>query len=117
MEFLPFSIRIAPIRQDDSYEGLRATLDVRMGKARLRVRIDVGIGDAVAPARVARDMGSSVMTRLPAPHRLATASAIELLSGSFEKRAEVSGLGGFETWRLLHGAASQGYAGVRPMTL
>ncbi len=46
---LPSSIRVAPIRPEDPYGGLRTTLQARLGKARLRVQVDVGIGDAVTP--------------------------------------------------------------------
>ena len=53
----------------------------------------------------------AVMTRLPAPHRLAPADACKLLSGSFEPRATVVGLTEKETWRFLHGTARQGVAG------
>ena len=40
LEYLPKSIRLAPIRPDDAYGGVRATLRARMGRARLRVQID-----------------------------------------------------------------------------
>jgi hypothetical protein len=50
LEYLSSSLRTAPIRPDDAYGGLRATLQARLGNARLRVQIDVGIGDAVTPA-------------------------------------------------------------------
>ena len=53
----------------------------------------------------------AVMTRLPAPHRLAPAAAIELLSNSFEERAEIVSLTGPETWRFLHDASARGSAG------
>jgi predicted nucleotidyltransferase component of viral defense system len=49
LEYLPSSIRIAPIRQEDAYGGLRATIQARLGSARLHVQVDVGIGDAVVP--------------------------------------------------------------------
>ena len=49
LEFLPASIRVVPIRPEAAYGGLRATLQARLGKARLRVQLDVGIGDAVTP--------------------------------------------------------------------
>jgi predicted nucleotidyltransferase component of viral defense system len=49
MHFLTNSVRVAPIRVEDNYGGLRATLDGRLGNARLRVQVDVGIGDAVTP--------------------------------------------------------------------
>lgn len=49
IEYLPASLRVAPIRLEDVYGGLRAVLQSRLGKARIRVQIDVGIGDAVTP--------------------------------------------------------------------
>ncbi len=52
VEYLPASIRVAPIRPEDAYGGMRGTLDARLGKARLRVQLDVGIGDAVTPEPV-----------------------------------------------------------------
>jgi hypothetical protein len=52
VEFLPSTIQIEAIRPEDSYGGWRATLEARSGKARLRVQIDVGIGDVVSPEPV-----------------------------------------------------------------
>ena len=52
LEFLPSSIRVSVIRAEDVYGGLRATLEARLGKARLRVQVDVGVGDAVSPEPV-----------------------------------------------------------------
>lgn len=49
VSFAQDSIRVAPIRAEDAYGGLRAMLDGRLGNARLRVQVDVGIGDAVTP--------------------------------------------------------------------
>lgn len=49
LEFLPASIRVVAIRPENAYGGMRATLDARLGKARLRVQLDVGLGDAVTP--------------------------------------------------------------------
>ena len=49
VEFAPASIRVVPIRPENAYGGMRATLHGRLGKARLRVQLDVGIGDAVIP--------------------------------------------------------------------
>lgn len=43
----PESIRVAPIRGQDAYGGHRVFLDAQLGNARLRVQLDVGIGDAV----------------------------------------------------------------------
>ncbi len=43
------SIKVSSIRPDDAYGGQRVTLLARLGPARIRVQIDVGIGDAVVP--------------------------------------------------------------------
>lgn len=49
MTFLSETVRVEPIRFEDSYGGRRVTLAAVMGAARLRVQVDVGIGDAVVP--------------------------------------------------------------------
>jgi hypothetical protein len=49
LEFLSKSIRVAPIRAEDAYGGLRVTIEARLGNARLPVQVDVGVGDAVVP--------------------------------------------------------------------
>lgn len=49
MTFDASSIRVAAIRPEDDYGGQRITLLGRLGPARLRVQVDVGIGDAVSP--------------------------------------------------------------------
>jgi len=43
------SIAVVPIREEDIYGGKRVTLRGHLGPARLRVQIDIGIGDAVYP--------------------------------------------------------------------
>lgn len=43
------SMRIAPIREDNVYGGLRMTLTAFVGNARLPVQVDIGFGDAVTP--------------------------------------------------------------------
>jgi hypothetical protein len=47
--FDPSSIVVAPIRVEDAYGGKRVTIAGHLGPARLRVQIDIGIGDAVFP--------------------------------------------------------------------
>ena len=47
--FLAETVRVEPIRAEDAYGGQRVTLDATMGAAKLRVQVDVGIGDAVVP--------------------------------------------------------------------
>ena len=48
--FLPDSVHVEPIRVEDAYGGRRVTIKARVGKARLTVQVDIGIGDAVTPA-------------------------------------------------------------------
>lgn len=50
MTYLVGTLRFEPIRIDDDYGGHRVTLMAQMGAARLRVQVDIGIGDAVVPA-------------------------------------------------------------------
>jgi hypothetical protein len=56
LEYLSSSIRVAPIRAEDVYGGLRVTIEGRLGNARLPVQVDVGVGDAV----VRNPTGSSI---------------------------------------------------------
>ena len=48
--FIGDSVRVEPIRAEDDYGGWRATMQARVGAARLTVQVDIGIGDAVTPA-------------------------------------------------------------------
>jgi len=49
LQFDPMSLRVRPIRVEDAYGGQRVELTGLLGKARLRVQVDVGIGDAIVP--------------------------------------------------------------------
>jgi hypothetical protein len=44
------SMRIAPIREDNIYGGMRLSLLAFVGSARLPVQVDIGFGDAITPA-------------------------------------------------------------------
>ena len=43
------SIHVVPIREEEAYGGMRVTLFAHLGSARLRVRVDIGLGDAAEP--------------------------------------------------------------------
>lgn len=43
------TIRVAPIREDAVYEGVRVRIAATLGKARIPVQVDVGFGDATVP--------------------------------------------------------------------
>ena len=49
LRFDASSVRVAEIRPQDEYGGRRVTLLSWLGPARLRLQVDVGIGDAVEP--------------------------------------------------------------------
>lgn len=43
------SVSAVPIRDQEAYDGMRVTLNASIGSANLRLRVDVGFGDAVVP--------------------------------------------------------------------
>lgn len=50
MEYVPDSVTVTPIREDNPYGGWRVTLEARLGTARLHLQVDIGIGDAITPS-------------------------------------------------------------------
>jgi predicted nucleic acid-binding protein len=70
-------------------------------------------GDKVAVAGAALVESYAVLTRLPAPHRLAPSDAWALLDANFISAAEVVALEGEEYVALVREAVSQGIAGGR----
>ena len=60
------SVTVESIREDDRYGGIRVHLDAYLGKARDRIQIDVGFGDAVTPGPVALTY-PTFLPALPAP--------------------------------------------------
>lgn len=44
------NMRIAPIREDNVYGGMRLNIPAYIGSARLPVQVDIGFGDAITPA-------------------------------------------------------------------
>lgn len=49
MTYLPDTLAVEDIRENDTYGGRRLTLRSQLGNAELRIQVDVGIGDAVTP--------------------------------------------------------------------
>lgn len=50
--FLPDTVAGIAIREEATYDGIRITLEGRLGVAKLPLQVDVGFGDAVTPAPV-----------------------------------------------------------------
>jgi len=47
--FLSTSIRVAPIREETEYGGMRVTMEARLGQARIPLQVDIGFGDVITP--------------------------------------------------------------------
>ena len=60
------TLAVAPIHDDDGTGGQRAVLIAYLGKARMRVQIDCGFGDAVSPAPEESEY-PTLLDTLPAP--------------------------------------------------
>lgn len=50
LEFLADTVQSMRIREDQEYEGIRITLEARLGAARVPLQIDVGFGDVITPS-------------------------------------------------------------------
>ena len=51
------TLAVEAIREQQEYGGLRVTLDVFLGKARIPLQVDVGFGDAVTPKATEIEFG------------------------------------------------------------
>ena len=63
--FDPQSIEVSDIRPQDEYRGRRVRVTAHLGTARLRLQVDIGIGDALTPA--AQEVTYPVLLDMPAP--------------------------------------------------
>ena len=66
LNFLPESVHVEEIRENAAYEGIRVTLEARLGKAHIPLQIDIGFGDVVTPK--AKDAVFPPLLDFPAPH-------------------------------------------------
>lgn len=63
------SVDVQEIREQAEYGGVRVHVAAYLGKARVRLQIDIGFGDAVSPPPLEADL--PVLLDFPAPHLLA----------------------------------------------
>ncbi len=61
------TLDVSPIREEDEYAGQRAVLRAYLGKAKIRVQVDFGFGDAVVPGPEDAEY-PTLLDGLPAPH-------------------------------------------------
>lgn len=47
--FLPDTVAAETIRENDIYQGVRVSMEARLGKARIPLQVDIGFGDVVTP--------------------------------------------------------------------
>ena len=50
LTFLPDTIRVERIRDEEAYEGVRVRVEARLGDVRIPLQIDIGLGDTIVPA-------------------------------------------------------------------
>lgn len=81
VEFDARDLSLEPIREDQEYAGLRARFTATLGNARMRLQVDVGVGDAVWP--VPRKQTYPPMLEFPAP-RVLTYSRAAVVAEKFE---------------------------------
>ena len=65
LEFDADSVEITEIRENQEYPGQRVKVNAKLGKARIRIQIDVGFGDVVTPK--AKSMKYPVLLDYPIP--------------------------------------------------
>ena len=61
------SVDITPIRSEEAYDGQRVRLTAPLGRARIRLQIDIGFGDAVTPEPEEQDF-PTLLPASPAPN-------------------------------------------------
>lgn len=60
------SVQGAQIREEEEYSGVRVLLDAYIGRAKARIQIDIGFGDAITPEP--QEVTLPVILDLPPPH-------------------------------------------------
>jgi hypothetical protein len=79
LTFLPDTIRVERIRE--AYEGVRVRLEARLGKVRVALQVDVGLGDTIVPA--SEELEYPTLLKFPAP-KLHAYSKESVVAGKFE---------------------------------
>lgn len=65
LTFLPDTVAVHAIREEQEYGGQRITLLAKLGNSRINLQVDVGFGDAVTPA--AQQVELPTLLSMPAP--------------------------------------------------
>src|SRR5947199_522082 len=65
IHFDPATVKVARIKEDAEYEGVRARSQATLSRARIEMQIDIGFGDIVVPKP--RSLEYPVILNFPAP--------------------------------------------------
>jgi predicted nucleotidyltransferase component of viral defense system len=65
LTFLPDTIRVERIRDEEAYEGVRVRVEARLGHVRIPLQIDIGLGDTIVPA--SEELVYPTLLEFPAP--------------------------------------------------
>jgi len=68
LTYLPDTVKVHEIREEQQYGGLRVTLTAMLGAAKIHLQVDCGFGDAITPDPVVIDFPT--LLDLPAPQLL-----------------------------------------------
>jgi hypothetical protein len=80
LTFLPDSVHVDAIREDQEYGGMRVRLMAMLGNVRIPLLVDVGAGDAVVPAPKVLDY--------PGPPRSSARTTRHVPTGDLNRRED-----------------------------
>ena len=63
--FDPKSLRVARIKEEQEYEGLRVNLVARLERAKIHLQVDIGFGDVIVPPP--KEIQYPVLLKFPSP--------------------------------------------------
>jgi hypothetical protein len=81
LDFLPATVTAQAIRENAAYQGVRVTLEARLGKIEIPLQVDIGFGDAITPKPQVGDF--PVLLDFPPP-RLALYARETAIAEKFE---------------------------------
>ena len=65
LAFLALSVKAEKIREEDTYGGMRVTLEARLGRAKIPLQVDIGFGDAITPKAVVAEFPALLAMSAP----------------------------------------------------
>ena len=102
LAFLALSVKAEKIREEDTYGGMRVTLEARLGRAKIPLQVDIGFGDAITPKAVVAEFPALLAMSAP---RLAMYPRETVVAEKFETMVKLGLLNSrmrdyFDLWVL-----------------